>query len=144
MEAITEVFLKNNPVELVDPLKIGEKIAALESQIETLSLDLQLLPDGPKRPEMQRAMRSDIAKLEEEAATARAELEALMGPPPVKYSAVARMRLKDGTMGGAAQQTDDDGRKIEMDQILPPMSGLMNAVISVAVIAAAIFALAPK
>ena len=33
MEAITEVFLKNNPVELVDPLKIGEKIAALEEEL---------------------------------------------------------------------------------------------------------------
>lgn len=34
VEAITEVFLKNNPVELVDPLKIGEKIAALETELE--------------------------------------------------------------------------------------------------------------
>ena len=34
VEAITEVFLKNNPVELVDPLKIGEKIKALEEELE--------------------------------------------------------------------------------------------------------------
>merc|ERR1711871_1165500 len=33
VEAITEVFIKNNTVELVDPLKIGDKIAALESEL---------------------------------------------------------------------------------------------------------------
>merc|ERR1711988_1063336 len=33
VEAITDVFLKNNTVELVDPLKIGDKIAKLEEEL---------------------------------------------------------------------------------------------------------------
>lgn len=40
MEVITEVFLKNNTVELAGPLKIGEKIAALEAELEDFEEDV--------------------------------------------------------------------------------------------------------
>ena len=125
----------------VDALK--QTIEGLEQQIEQTQLALKVVPDGPSRPEKQNAMRVEIAKLESDLAEYQATLEKIVGPPPKKYSAVARMRLKDGTMGdGAAAGGDDEG--IDPASILPPMGGLVNAAVSLAVIGAVVFAFLPK
>lgn len=104
--------------------------------------DLKLVPDGPNRMEVQNGMRIEIAQLEQSLTDAQAMLEAQVGPPPKKYSAVARMRLKDGTMGDGAQSSDGDGG-IDPSAIMPG-GNLVNIFGSLAVVAAAVFVLAPK
>ena len=84
------------------------------------------------------------AQFEAQLAELRDELKEVAGPPPKKFSAVARMRLQDGTMGKQNAAGEEfslpdlpDLSKIKVDNVLPPVGGLVNIGITIAVVAAA-------
>ena len=122
--------------------ELRDEVTRLEEQIASVNIEWQMVPDGPTRGETRSALKADIVQLEEQLAKTEEKLETLAGPKPKMYSAVARMRLKDGTMtdgvaGTTVPSTDEDGKvKVEADSILPPMSGLVNIFISLAVVVA--------
>ena len=110
--------------------KLRGREVALENQIASARMD---------------ADTARQADFEAQLAELRDELKEVAGPPPKKFSAVARMRMEDGTMGKQNEEGEDfsmpDLSKIKADGILPPVGGLINIGITFAVVAAATVAL---
>ena len=114
---------------------LEQQIAKLDEDIAAKDQEYLSVPDGPKRAEIRAGMSAEKAQLEADLAAAKAALEAKVGPPPKRYSAVGRMRQRMEGMGEPAGG-DDELKMIDADQVLPPMSGLINIGITLAVVAA--------
>ena len=118
------------------------QIPSLEAQIEKLAEERVMVPDGPNRQQILSELSGAMGKLEEDLAVAKARLEAKVGPPPKRYSAVGRMRQKTEGMGMDQAEGEEGGFKpLPAESFLPPMSGLVNIGITIAVVVAATAAL---
>jgi hypothetical protein len=79
----------------------------------------------------------DVSALEAELEVTKAAIVELDGPPPVRYSAVGRMRQRTEGMGMDKDAQANEGLKLQSENILPPVGGLVNIAIILAVVAAA-------
>ena len=125
--------------------QIKQEVADMQAALQALDDSLMAVADGPSAAEQKASIKTEMQAMQAALVGKEAQLEALVGPPPKVYSAVARMRLKDGTMGGGDKPMDAsefDLGKLQ-DSIMPTNVNYVNIGASLAVVVAAAVFLAP-
>lgn len=122
---------------------IKTNIDSLEEKLKAKGVELVTVQDGPTRAATRASIQAEINQMEEELAMAQASLETIAGPPPVRYSAVGRMRQKiegDAMAGEGTGAGAEGAAKIKAESVLPSGAGLANIGILLAVVSAAVLA----